>query len=299
MVDKTVTFEPRKILCPIDFSELSDLALKYAAVGAQMFNSSLTVFHAAYISVPRYFTRGVADQIAEEIRAAEKKIHTNMMEHVESTLGSAASKLSLNYKFMQSHPVDAILETAEKDQNDLIVLGTHGFGGVKRLLMGSVAKGILESSKAPIFTVRQKVHDFIDVRSNETVPQIRNILCPCNNTSSGGPGLRYAVSLSERFNSKLTVLNIQEGQETRDFSAIKEEISNWVSDSSQLKCEWVPVVRGGNAAEQIVNYAKEKKVDLIVIEARHHAFHGGTFFGRTTELVVQHAPSPVLTVPIL
>lgn len=299
MTKNAIPFDPREILCPIDFSELSDLALRYAAAGARQFHAGLTVFHAAHLELPRYFTRGVSDQISKEIDSAQQGILDHMTRHVESVLGSTAEKLPLKYKIAQSHPVDAILEAAEADKADLIVLGTHGFGGVKKLLMGSVAQGILQSSKVPLFTVRQKEHDFIDVTKKDSVPQIRNILCPCNNSAPAGLGLRYAASLAERFNADLTVLNINEGDEALDPSTIEKELCDWIASNVQAKCELRPIVRQGNAAEQIIHYAKEEKVDLIVLSARHHSFHGGTYFGRTTELVVRHAPLPVLTVPIL
>ena len=299
MKKETVTFEPKEILCPIDFSELSDLALKYAAAGARQFNANLTVFHAGYIELPRYFTKGIADQITEEINATRKDIQSHMARHVESKLGSAAEKLSINYIFTQSHPVDAILEAVDAGRTDLIVLGTHGFGGVKKLLMGSVANGVLQSCRVPLFTVRQKEHDFIDVTDKDAVPQIRNILCPCNISDPATLSLHYAASLSERFHAALTVLNIYEGREPIDSSTAKEELCNWISSNIRAQCEPKPIVRHGNAAEQIINYAIEEKTDLIVLSARHHSFLEGTFFGRTTELVVRHAPLPVLTVPVL
>jgi nucleotide-binding universal stress UspA family protein len=298
MNQKTIAFEPKEILCPIDFSELSDLALKYAAAGARQFNANLTVFHAAHIELPRYFTEGVADQITEEINSSKRDIQAHMARHVESVLGSTAAKLPIKYKFMDSHPVDAILEAAGAGLTDLIVLGTRGFGGVKRLFMGSVAYGVLQSSTVPLFTVRQKEHDFIDVAKRDTVPQIRKILCPCNTTDSATLGLRYAASLSERFRAGLTVLNIFEGEEAPDSSRTEKDLCNWISGKIQAQCDMKTVVRHGNAAEQIIGYANEEKMDLIVIGARHHSLQGGIFFGRTTELVVRHAPLPVLTVPI-
>lgn len=291
-------FEPKEILCPIDFSELSDLALKYAAAGAGQFQANLTVFHAAHVDVPRYFTQDVADKITGQIDSARKDFQTRMVQHVSSKLGPSARKLNLKFVFMEAHPVDAILEAAEKGQADLIVMGTRGFGGVKRLLMGSVAHGVFESSKVPLFTVRQKGHDFIDVTKSDSVPQIRNILCPCNTAATAGLSLRYAVSLAERFSADLTVLNIYEGEESVDISKMEEEFCSWISGSTQANCELRPIVRRGNAAEQIIKYANEEKIDLIVLSARHHLFQGGIFFGRTTELVVRHAPLPVLTVPI-
>jgi len=58
-----------------------------------------------------------------------------------------------------------------------------------------------------------------------------------------------------------------------------------------------PLVRRGNAADRIIASAREQQDDLIVLGARHRAFHEATFLGRTTDLVVRHASVPVLVVP--
>ena len=86
---------------------------------------------------------------------------------------------------------------------------------------------------------------------------------------------------------------------TKYLTGRKEELCDWISRNVQAKCELKPIVLQGYAAEQIIDYAQKEKSDLIVLSARHHRFRGGTFFGRTTELVVRHAPVPVLTAPII
>jgi hypothetical protein len=62
----TASFEPRHILCPVDFSELSFLALKYAAVGAREYGAKLTVLHAQAFDLPRYFVRSETSHLLRE-----------------------------------------------------------------------------------------------------------------------------------------------------------------------------------------------------------------------------------------
>jgi nucleotide-binding universal stress UspA family protein len=87
-------------------------------------------------------------------------------------------------------------------------------------------------------------------------------------------------------------------QKEEDESPVTGDICSYVSRSSNDRCEVETVVRKGSAAEEIIAYAREKHEDLIVLCAQHRPFQGSTFFGRTTELVMRHAPVPVLVVPI-
>jgi nucleotide-binding universal stress UspA family protein len=52
-------------------------------------------------------------------------------------------------------PADAIIQAAEKEDADLIVMGTHGRTGLTRLLMGSVAEAVVRKAKCPVLTIKQ------------------------------------------------------------------------------------------------------------------------------------------------
>ena len=79
---------------------------------------------------------------------------------------------------------------------------------------------------------------------------------------------------------------------------MKEKISAWISNTVKTKSIIEPVVRKGNAAHEIITQAGKVHDDLIVLGALHHPFHGSTFFGKTTDLVLRHAPVPVLMIPL-
>lgn len=82
------SFEPRQILCPIDFSGLSDLALKYAAAGAREYKATLIILHAQAFDLPRYFKRDLVDSLIEELDAAKQHLRDHLAQHVEKLLHS-------------------------------------------------------------------------------------------------------------------------------------------------------------------------------------------------------------------
>jgi nucleotide-binding universal stress UspA family protein len=288
------SFVPSRILCPFDFSDLSQLALKYAAAGATAFGTKLTVLHAHPVELPPYFTRGESSQLLKQINASKRSALNSLTARVHKTLGATAETPPINYIVLDQHPAEAIHATADKTAADLIVMGTHGRRGSQRLLLGSVAENVIRHSRIPVFTVRQKEHEFIDPASPTSLPALRNILCPVNFTPVARIALQHAASIAQKFGAQLTVLCIAEarGVET------KEKLCSWTAPVLPAGVRTSALVRTGRAAEQIVAYAEKNQPDLIVIGAQPRDKFGASLFGTTTELVLRRAPVPVLTVPL-
>jgi nucleotide-binding universal stress UspA family protein len=291
------TFEPKRILCPLDFNELSDLALKYASVAAREYNATLHVLHAETFELPRYFSRSETDHLIQELATVKIGLRNHLAEHVQKVLGIHAKGLDLKFQVVETHPVGAILDFTKQVAIDLIVMGTHGYGGLKRLRLGSVAENTVASATVPVFTVRQKTHLFIDVTRADAIPLLKRIMCPCNISETAVTALRHAAALAERFAAVLTVLHIRETDMDADISKDEEKLCAWIADTVKVQCEVQPMIRKGHAAEEIISYAEENKDDLIVLGACHQQFLEATFFGRTTELVMRYAPCPVLITP--
>lgn len=291
-------FQPRQILCPVDFSELSTLALKYAAAGASSFGAQLTVLHAHPVELPPYFTRGESVQLLKQINAAKRSARTALAEHVRKTLGAAAATLSVKYVVADQHPVEAILSTATKTGSDLLVMGTHGRRGGERLWLGSVTENVIRQAHIPVFSVRQKEHEFIDPTCVTATPVLKHILCPVNFTPVARAALRHAAAIAEQFQAQLTLLCVTEPADQRQRALTKDELCSWPADIIPKNVTVNTVVRTGRAAEQIINYAQKQQADLIVIGAQPRGHFGRTLFGSTTELVLRGAPAPVLTVPV-
>ena len=296
---QSTRFQPDRILCPIDFSELSTLALKYAAAGARAFSAKLTVLHAHPVELPPYFTRGESAQLLKQINAAKRSARAALAAHVRKILGPAAHTLSVDFVVVDQHPADAIRTAARKTGSDLIVMGTHGRRSGQRLLLGSVAENVIRQSRIPVFTMRQKEHEFIDPARASAMPVLQHILCPVNFTPVARLALRHAAVIAEQFHARLTVLCIAETGDQRRRSQTRNDLCAWTETVVPPAVATTTVVRAGRAAEQIVTYAQDQQPDLIVIGAQPHGTLGAALFGSTTELVLRGAPVPVLTVPLV
>ncbi len=143
------------ILAATDFSPGAALAVEQAASLAHTLGAKLTLLHvyqipnyffpdgSAYIAPPEVLTEltaSVADQLAAA--AAQARSITGGEVAVRSLEGAAA---------------DQIVRAAREGGFDLIVIGTHGRSGIKRLVLGSVAEQVVRHAECPVFTVREPV----------------------------------------------------------------------------------------------------------------------------------------------
>ena len=139
-----------KILVPIDFSEPSDAALLYGRNLAKAFGAELHVLHV------------MENQFLRPTFKSKAAVETGMVNRVAECLSpeDRTTLRAVSAVRMSDEPHDEIIRYAEEENIDLIVMGTHGRGGVARLLMGSVAEKVVRSARCPVLMVRHPEHEF-------------------------------------------------------------------------------------------------------------------------------------------
>ncbi len=160
--------EIRHILSPVDFSDSSARALKYAKCLATRVGARLTVIHVAN---PKQLEESLSGLDAIERLAgalslppnsrsylpsiyqqpeAERSIHARMQSLLDSANGA---QINAETALVQGYPSQEIVKFASENQVDLIVMGTHGRGPVGHLLLGSVAENVVRRATCPVLTV--------------------------------------------------------------------------------------------------------------------------------------------------
>lgn len=267
------------ILCPVDFSEISADALRAASLVARCGNAKILAAYANWFEAPPYFTDSQVNDLRtrfqESIRAAEQMLEA----FVRTTLGDDAE--FVDTRVIEALPADGIRQLAEQAQTDLIVMGTHGRGGLNRWMLGSVAERVLRDSQVPVLTVKSSLRS-----------PIRHVLCPVHDTEVSRRALSVAAGLSACFDAALTVLHVHQASESNPVS----NLCAWIPVDERTRCEIRELVRHGNPAEEIVRLTSEESVDLLVVGAARRRFFDGMVLGTTTLRAVRHAPCPVLTV---
>ncbi|MBI3412140.1 MAG: universal stress protein [Planctomycetes bacterium] len=134
------------ILHPTDFSERSEVAFRLAGALARDYGATLIVMHVA-AEPGMVFTEG-------GMLLPPDDDHLEDMREQLRTLKAAGNDFPVIHRLEEGNPATEILRVARQSDTDLIVMGTHGRRGLKRLLMGSVAEKVLRESPCPVLTVR-------------------------------------------------------------------------------------------------------------------------------------------------
>ena len=141
-----------RILVPTDFSPPSDAALEYAKAVASRFGASL---HLLYVADDPYRAALAAEVFVPEVEGLRDEIIASALTRLKEQLTSAdATALRAKTTAIIGIPAWSVVEYAEGHDIDLIIMGTHGRGGMAHLLVGSVAERVLRTAPCPVLTVR-------------------------------------------------------------------------------------------------------------------------------------------------
>jgi nucleotide-binding universal stress UspA family protein len=142
----------KKILIPVDFNPLATAALEYASQFAARSGATLIVVYSDTFEPPAEFTVGqaasLAASIAESRRRTVEELERYAHEHVPETM-------PLRTEVRDALPVAGILAAIAEHDPDLVVMGTHGRGGLSRLMYGSVTEAVLAATDVPVLTINR------------------------------------------------------------------------------------------------------------------------------------------------
>lgn len=144
----------RNILVPIDFSPPSEKALSYARAFAKQFDARITLLHVIEPSVyPKEFGYGSADDRAW-VKAATDRLQA---------LASRKLELAFLARVLvgRGPPFKVIASMSQDLEIDLIIIATHGYSGLKHVLIGSTAERVVRHAQCPVLVVREREHEFV------------------------------------------------------------------------------------------------------------------------------------------
>ena len=145
----------KRILLPTDFSDTAQHALGYAREMAERFGAEVHVLYVVPDPTPQDWAVGatalvVPDLLDQWRAAAEQRLGAIALDGVDTLRA-----IRVGHAFVE------IVRYATDNAIDMIVMGTHGRGPVKHLLLGSVAEKVVRKAPCPVLTVRQPGHTFV------------------------------------------------------------------------------------------------------------------------------------------
>lgn len=270
------SFPPRSVLVPVDLSETSMAALRYARLFHEQLGASVTVLHAERLEVPPYFTQSQEAELLDVARKARRRA-------VEEVARASAEVLGFRpeVRIEEGYPSAVILDAVARGAYDLIVLGTHGRRGPSRLWLGSVTERVIRASSVPVLAVRD----------GASASGIQRVFCPVTAGEASALALGYAVSVAEAFSAELHVLRAVGGAP----GALPE--CPEVTDDLRARCEVVEKTVEGSPADAFVAGAREAKADLVVIAGEHPDSLFGELFSTTSDQILRRMAIPLVVVP--
>ena len=282
-----------KILVGTDFFSASDRALEYALSLARHYEAKIVLAHV--------ITSDASVMLAPQLMATtHEKAVRDAQERMGQILISGRLRDVPHEMLIEQGALWPTMQTLiEKQQIDLVIVGTNGAGSLQKILIGSSAEEIFRQAKCPVLTIGPIIKDEMPREV-----EFKNILFATDFGLGAEREAAYAFSIAEENQANLTLLHVVEHAE--DYSeqglalkreAITRELGELVPPGGELWCKLHFRMKLGKPVEEILEAAKEMKADLIVIGAkRGKALVAGHVPRTVAYRVVCGAPCPVLTV---
>jgi nucleotide-binding universal stress UspA family protein len=295
----------KKILVPLDGSELAERALNPAMAIAEMMAGEVTLlcvpeFEKIVLGEPAIYGREAGDNGYNHLSFRQAEEYLNHICRSRRLPG-----VQLQSKLVDSEDVaGAIVDTAAAENIDLIVMSTHGYSGLTRWVLGSVTERVVRHAPCPILVTR----------SGEP---IQRILVPLDGSELAEQALEPALALTQAFNGQLFLLRveswlevdpatayqldrIERGLGERLYATFEDEAEAYLRNVIRERNMWGVVIRKavttGQPAPEIIQFAQDRQIDLIVM-----ATHGRTgvrrwVYGSVTEKVLRGSERNLLAV---
>lgn len=140
----------KKILVPTDASEYSRRALKTALELARSVHAEVVLLHVSY--TPQAYW---GYTISYGITVTQEQLDQNGDLALEATLsGIDSEQVVINKRVESGHPVTIILEQIKKENIDLVIMGSHGYGAIAGSVLGSVSQRVLQRASCPVLIIK-------------------------------------------------------------------------------------------------------------------------------------------------
>jgi nucleotide-binding universal stress UspA family protein len=296
ILDRTFAQVPfARVLFPTDFCRCSESAMTYALRIAADYHSRLSFLH-VLPQGSNVALEPTADRVphAPELDRHEAEKHIRVLENSGVLSNSEPTIL------LESGVLPGMIEAViQRRDIDLVVAGTHGRGGINKLIFGSIAEAISRRAPCAVMIVGPRV---------PTVPPqplFREVLYATGFGTGSLIALHYAKSIAQKYRAKLTLLHacsLLEGAPFVDSNTVlpqeRERLNALLAEDLQYATAPAAIARIGLATGTILRAAKDSNADLIVMGVHStRAITAVTHIPWTTaHQVIIHAECPVLTI---
>ena len=273
----------KKLLCPIDFSEVSLNALEFAVAIGERENSEMMLLN--------IFTRSDFNKILKSDHVEEK--YDNLLEVAKSKLEAVASEIlkeskknglvSCNYVTKSGKIVDILSGLADEEKYDMIVMGTTGHSAYERKYLGGKAQSIIKHTHCSVLCVPE----------NASFHGIEKIIYATDYQEEDKLAIQQLKAFAKVLDSRLEILHVSHHDDVIDkaiYEDFKDELSKFVNDKDIL----FDRVVFKNVALGLNDYMKEKNADLLVLLNKKRNFLTSLFHKSLTDHLDKFTDYPLM-----
>ncbi len=275
-----------RILVPVDFTDVSKRAVDYAKAIGRRHESSLLLAH---VSVE--LGLNAQPEVVWFDQLSVRKPAEQQLESWGSEL--LAAGLDAKTEMLTGAIQEEVLNAADRDNSDLIVLGTHGREGIQRLFFGSDAEGLYRAAKCPILVVGPAAHPIED-----TAWEPRTMIFACNLDPATAPLAAYAFQFAQEHNATLSIFHVDDSQGRIDkrslMLAFEEALAPLLPLNQKPVYIWRTLMLGFGLGATIANLARERHADLVIMGARTASLAKTHLRNGIAPQVMAKAPCPVM-----
>lgn len=288
----------KKILCPIDLSEESGGALRYAVALSRAYDARL---YLCYSTEGAPADNSFSPTTLENLR----NLFTNLIvEH----LGQAdLSSIKWEGLLIEGggDPAEAIAQTAAEQSIDLIVMRSRRRPH-RAALLGSTAEAICRIAPCPVLVTHSREREWTGLTTGDV--KLARVLVAYDFSDDAERALTFGLSLAQEYQAELHLLHVlpkpaQKEEPEIAWGPVSTEgayhqaarrLQKAVRAEAYLWCTVKHAVRWGRPYQEILAYAKEEQIDLICMGANGQNFSLEGLFGSNVDRVLRQAPCPVL-----
>ncbi len=307
----------RRILVPLDGSRFSENAIPRAlAIGGEE-PSRVHLVAVAGSSIGTEARTAVRAPAEAEDRTRAIHAADRYLEGVEERLGALAPEAQVSRRALPPGNVaHSLRREIEEESLDLVVMSTHGRGGVRRAWLGSVADGLIRSSPVPVLLVRPEgegadSEEYPDPLSEPAAGPFRHVLVPVDRSPDSADLVRHAVGVA-RGGAKVTLLHVvppvpagaypymtlpaREDESAEELVRTAEEELESLAAGIRGKgiSVDVKVVAPSEPVPGIFSVAEEGGVDVIAMSTRGRGGVARLLLGSVADKVIRASRMPVL-----
>lgn len=268
----------KTILVPTDFSNNANNALKYANDFAKAINNKIVLLHSYLPLVGKYnmISGMVAEDIAIQKKSSEKKLEKVSSKYV---------KVPSSHLVKIGDPIDEIIDAAQKSKSQLIIMGTHGASGLKRILFGSNTSDVISKSNIPVLAIPQRYR----FKKINTIVYATDL----NNTINE---LKHIIPIAKQLNATIEVLNLNYSYNKNEIK--KQVVEKKIKTLSYKKIKLIEqkATIEQTMIEQIKKYLRKTKPQLLVMFPEDKAWFDKLFISSKTEELANQIKLPLLSI---